>query len=171
MKVKHFINLSNGIEQIPKLTEDYSFIRIQSTACEQKRWVFILDDLDNNFLMSLALGYICVIHDRSANHKVSRALWQGIPWIEYVLNRIWFNKIIKPLVRSFVCDKYFSDNFKSLPKTTKKRLKFYKKFLLTDEIRILPMCRGTNNDGNYVYFKSLLEDEIKKEIKCIHYMN
>ena len=56
-KTKYFINLTNGIEALPTVDGDVSFIRIQSTACEQKRWDFLIQDLDNNFYTWLALGY------------------------------------------------------------------------------------------------------------------
>lgn len=32
----NYINLTNGIELLPKLQGDYRFIRIQSSICEQK---------------------------------------------------------------------------------------------------------------------------------------
>ena len=36
-----------------------SFVRIQSTACEQQRFEAILQDLDSNLLLHLALGHWC----------------------------------------------------------------------------------------------------------------
>ena len=37
-KVKQYINLSTGIEYIPDINSDFSFLRIQSTVCEIKHW-------------------------------------------------------------------------------------------------------------------------------------
>lgn len=45
----NYINLTNGVEAIPMLkfwNEDYRFIRIQSTICEQKNWDRLIQDLD-----------------------------------------------------------------------------------------------------------------------------
>ena len=52
-----YLNLTNGIEALEILKPaNLRFVRIQSTACEQKRWDFILQDLDYSFLMDIALG-------------------------------------------------------------------------------------------------------------------
>lgn len=61
--IHNYINLTNGVEAIPMLefwNEDYRFIRIQSTICEQKNWDRLIQDLDYDFLMNLALGHKCI---------------------------------------------------------------------------------------------------------------
>ena len=67
-KEKHYYNLTNGL-QFKNFNEPYSFIRIQSTACEQKRWDFIIQDLDNDFLYNLAIGNTCIVYDLSEKKK------------------------------------------------------------------------------------------------------
>jgi len=32
---RHYINLTNGIEAIPNISDDFHYLRIQSTICEQ----------------------------------------------------------------------------------------------------------------------------------------
>ncbi|GIL68503.1 hypothetical protein Vafri_21771 [Volvox africanus] len=57
---RHFVNLTNGIEALPMLHElnlPYSFVRIQSTACEQQNLEALVAELDANLLLSLALGH------------------------------------------------------------------------------------------------------------------
>lgn len=72
MKQKIFINLTNGIEAIPELAiSDISFIRIQSCHCERQKFELIIDNLDYNFLMYLALGYECIVYDFGVNSDVS----------------------------------------------------------------------------------------------------
>jgi hypothetical protein len=155
--IKNYINLTNGIEciNIYKLKE-YSFIRIQSTACEQKRWEFILQDLDNDFLMNLALGNECVIYDCSCR-GTSRAIWQGLEWIKYILNRVWFNEIINTSVRGNNCSIYFEECYQLLNRKTLKKLKYYKKFLNTKKLNLYHICLKTNCDGNYGYYLRLLK--------------
>ena len=155
---KHFINLTNGIETLEKnpLTE-YSFIRIQSTACEQKRWDFILQDLDYTFLMALTQGNICYVYDYSNKKDTPRALYQGIPWIEYVLNRIWFNLERPVYVKKMNVTNYFEEQYKLLTHPTKKKLKYFKKFLDTDHVHIHPIGGKTEHDGSYEYYSQILK--------------
>lgn len=60
--VKHFINLSNGIEALRPLdlqglpVEQICFMRLQSSHCESQDFHGILSNLDHNLLMHLALG-------------------------------------------------------------------------------------------------------------------
>ena len=45
--VKVYLNLTNGIEFLDNelmQARVYDFIRIQSTACEQKRWDFVIQE-------------------------------------------------------------------------------------------------------------------------------
>jgi hypothetical protein len=55
----HFVNLTNGLEALPALHAlqlPYSFVRVQSTACEQHNFEQIILALDSTLLMHLALG-------------------------------------------------------------------------------------------------------------------
>ena len=90
--VHNYINLTNGVEAIPKLQGDYRFIRIQSTVCEQKLWDRLIQDLDYDFLMNLALGHKCIVYDFGARKPIPRAVYQGLEFIKYVLHRRWLNK-------------------------------------------------------------------------------
>lgn len=153
--IVHYVNLTNGIEAIPELKE-FRFIRIQSTACEQKRWDFILQDLDYDFLMNLAIGNTCIVYDFSNKRDVSRAIFQGLEWVRYALNRRWLNRMIKPIVRGHNVSRYFDEVYRQLEDRTKKKLDYFKKFLLTDEIRLQAVCRRTSHDGNYEYYREIL---------------
>lgn len=85
MATKRYVNLTNGIEAISQLNlSDYSFIRIQSTICEQKLWDRLIQDLDYDFLMNVALGNKCVVYDYGANKPIPRAIYQGLEFINRV---------------------------------------------------------------------------------------
>ena len=68
-RVRHFINLTNGIEIVPKLLsngvkeQELNYIRIQSTHCESRNYNGILESLDTTLLMNLARGNICLLYD------------------------------------------------------------------------------------------------------------
>ena len=155
--VKIYLNLTNGIEALEKQGfQDANFIRIQSTACEQGRWDFILQELDYNFLMDIALGNVVMVIDFGANKDYSRALYQGVAFIKYVLNRRWLNTIIQPTVRGNDCAKYFDECYRNLDKRTLKKIDYFRKFVKTKEIEIFRVSAPTDKDGNYEYYRDLL---------------
>lgn len=155
--MEYFINLTAGLEHIPDFKSlDFQFIRIQSTHCEQKHWEKILQDLDNNFLMKLAIGRKCCVFDftsRKSKKNKSRAIWQGLAWIEYVLYRVWFGREIK---LKFGMHMYFREQYKTLSDCTKRKLKYYRKFLRLDNIRLGHICDATDNDGKCEFYQEIV---------------
>ncbi|KAL0481810.1 farnesyl-diphosphate farnesyltransferase [Acrasis kona] len=100
-KERHFVNLTNGIEvlqHLPIKPHQVNFIRIQSTHLEQGHFKRLIDQLDDNLLMNLAIGKTCYVYDYGSRrtdkndclYGVSRAVWMGIPYIRILLNRAWF---------------------------------------------------------------------------------
>lgn len=150
-----YLNLTNGLEALPLFADGYKTIRIQSTACEQKRWDYILADLDNGLLFDLAIGKSCFIIDYTQRKKIPRALFQGVEWIKFVLNRVWLNKEYKPMVRGNDASKYFMEQYRLLNNVTLNKIKYYRKFINTEEINLIAVGRQTANDGNYTYYAEL----------------
>lgn len=161
MDIIHYINLTNGIEDVPEL-EKYRFIRIQSTHLEQNHFEEVLMDLDNDLLMNLALGNKCIIHDKASRRgKLSRAVWYGIPWIRYVLERVWFGKTPENVfIKSCNNVKYFDKLYRSLSMPTKRKLKYYKKFLFCDHVELDYICDRTVHDGDHAYYRQILEETL-----------
>lgn len=157
-ETKFYLNLTNGIEFLSEenFKENYKFVRIQSCSCERHLWNKILLDLDYNFLIDVALGYRVVVCDASPHKVFSRALYQGVEFINYALNRILLNKEIKCFVKDMDVTKYFREQFKNLDKKTIKKIKYIRKFLNTDKIEIVCVGTNTKHDGDYEYFKKLL---------------
>lgn len=156
--VRHFVNLTNGIEAIPSITEPYAFVRIQSTACEQKRWDFVLQELDYTFLLALASGEICIIYDYGANKAVPRALYQGVEWIRYALYRRWLGVEITPFVRGHQVLRYFRECYEGLNTRTFAKIDYVYRFLSTNELRIELKADATAHDGDYGYYARILRD-------------
>ena len=155
-----YLNLTNGIEALEFLKPaNLRFVRIQSTACEQKRWDFILQDLDYSFLMDIALGENVTVVDYSAKKENTRAVYQGLEFIKYVLNKYWLNKEYTPNVKGLNCSNYFKSVYDSLDKRTFKKLEYFKKFLKTDKIKLKGVCFKTEHDGDYEYYSELLKKE------------
>lgn len=161
---KYYLNLTNGLELLsnPNFNKEYKFVRIQSCTCERHLWNKLLLDLDYNFLMDIALGYNVIVYDSSPHKLLSRALYQGVEFINYTLNRVWLNKKIIPYVNNHNCEDYFEEEFKNLDKKVIKKLKYVKKFLNTDTINITCIGEMTKNDGNYEYFKNILINNLTR---------
>jgi hypothetical protein len=157
---KHYLNLTNGIEAWPLLPPGaaWGFLRLQSTACEQKRWDFLLQDLDADFLMSLALGVRCVVWDFSRRKAVPRSLYQGAEWVRYALNRAWLGRVIEPTVRGNPCGGYFAAVHRRLEPRTRRRLAYFRRFLLADAIRLEARPGRTVHDGDDEHYRRLLAD-------------
>ena len=129
MKV-NYLNPTNGIESIPMLrfwNEDYRFIRKQSTICEQKNWDRLIQDLDYDFLMNIAISNKCYIYDYGARKPIPRAVYQGVEFIKYVLHKRWLNEeYLTDCNRSSGehirrdCNSYFESCYRNLEDRTKK---------------------------------------------------
>ena len=106
--VRHYINLSNGLEALKLLEESgvpasqLRFMRVQSSHCEAQDFNGILSGLDHDLLMHLALGCECRVYDFGSRgnvwvgedggeeqRHVPRAIWWGLEWWRYALNDIW----------------------------------------------------------------------------------
>ena len=154
----HFINLTAGLEHLVEYLHMYfMFLRLQSSHLESKEFERFLQEVDNNLLMHLALGRKCCIFDmtsRKQKNNVSRALWQGVPWITYALNRVWFNKETE---HKYGMHCHFKAEYACLTKPTKSRLKYYRKFLLTDKIDLGYICEAADHDGDCEFYQDIVE--------------
>lgn len=154
----NYINLTNGVEAIPMLkfwNEDYRFIRIQSTTCEQKNWDRLIQDLDYDFLMNLALGHKCVVYDFGARKPVPRAVYQGLEFVKYVLNRRWLGQEYitnvnrsKNKERKNNCKDYFDKCYQQLEDRTKKKLDYFLSYVNTEDINLECVTECTQHDGD-----------------------
>lgn len=89
MILSHWVNLSAGAEWVPELDlhgVPHGLMRIQSTWCEQKRWCWIVEDAEVGFLVALAALEEVHVYDMGARKHLSRALWQGVPWLKFALH-------------------------------------------------------------------------------------
>lgn len=157
--ITHFVNLTNGIEAIPEIKGEVGFIRIQSTACEQNRWEFIIQELDYTFLMAIALGYTVYVYDYSARKEIPRALYKGLEFVRYVLNRDWLQQSVDVNVNGHNSKDYFEEVYRSFRKRTKKKIKYFRKFLKTDTIDIVMVTDFTEHDGDYDYYRRVLIEQ------------
>lgn len=156
---RHFINLTNGIQAI----EDYGltdvrFVRIQSTACEQKRWEDILMHLSDDFMISAALRHRCIVYDYGANKHVPRAIWQGLEWVKYALWRAWWGRPYRPVGRAITMEPYFLRQYLGLSPKAKARLAYFARYCRPGEPRldVVSVTEPTENDGDYGYYAEAL---------------
>lgn len=149
-----YLNLTNGLEKYNK-REEFRFIRIQSTHIEGKQWDRILQQLDSDFLFNLAVGEECVIVDgnRKANPKTIKI---GVPMLRYILTRNWLIKKIR--INGFDSN-YLDYIYRSLSPNTRSKLKYFRKFVNTDNLRLVGYGFWTNKDGKYDYFSKLVRGE------------
>lgn len=175
--VRYFINLTNGIEAIDVLRkrgvtmDQINYFRLQSTHCESRNYQAILENLDNNMLMSLALGYIVVLFDygcrgsKVEDHRdgIPRSYWWGVEWITYCLNHFWdLQEGIEdpPMVRGCNTRQAFEEQVKALPKDLRRRLKYFRPFLRSNRIHLYPVYAKTDKDGEKEFYAGLLKTAV-----------
>lgn len=159
---KYFINLTNGIEAIPALKsegKDFAFIRIQSTVCEQKDWARLLMDLDNNFLMQLALGFDCIVFDFGARKKTARAVYQGLEFVRFACSVCWLGEAEEPLVRGNKCGPYFYKSYNELPDRVLNKLKFYRTYF-RGKISLRGVSEATTHDNDKAFYQDIINGHI-----------
>lgn len=168
-QVKHFINLTNGIEILEdaqtasKIINGIHFVRIQSTHLEQKHMAKVIDELDYNLLMNLAIGNTCILYDYGSRRKdyVSRVLWQGIPWIQYVLCRRWLGEKLTTNINGHDCTEFFDFHYNLFDQHTKKKLDYFKPFLVIEQPSDLKLIGsfngGTDHDGDKLYYSHIIK--------------
>ena len=152
--VRHFINLSNGAEVLRSLKaggvspDAISFMRVQSSHCEAQDFNGLLNGLDHNLLMHLALGFDCRVYDFGSRGNqwlvegsddetehlyVPRAVWWGLEWTRFALSRMWrLPEQGPPLLRGYNVQRPFEAKLNELPKSLAKRLKYYRSHLAPD---------------------------------------
>jgi len=177
--IKYFINLTNGIEAIPKLwNENINFIRIQSTTLERNNWYKLFIDLDHNLLMWLALGAECRIYDFGTNRSISKTIYKGIPIIKYCLNKYWFgyeaNEVMigrnptnqKNYVEKEIYQKYFlyhGKQFLDAKIQLDIKFKYYRKLLNgNNAINLIGISKSTSHDSDIDFYKTILSCYITK---------
>ena len=159
VKENHFINLTNGVQAIKDYNLlEYRFIRLQSTACEQKRWGFILETISDDLLLRLAIGEKCIVYDYGAHKEIPRAVWQGLGWLRFALELSWLNRIYTPKGRMSTGRNYFEQKYLTLHPNVKNRLKYFKKFLNTDTLYLSSVTSFTTKDGDYEYYNNLIKE-------------
>ena len=173
-KLRYFINLTNGIEAMPSLLEknialsDMQFIRIQSSHCEAADHESIIDNLDYNFLMSLALGNVNIVYDfgsrgtgmpNDPRDGIPRSLWWGTEFIRHALDYYWdLPGRHQPtrMVKGCNVKLDFDQRCQNLSKSTKKRLKYFRNFVATDKILWYNVYDKTEHDGDRGYYADTL---------------
>lgn len=160
----NYINLTNGIEAIPNISNGYRFIRIQSTICEQKNWDRLIQELDYDFLMNVARGNECVVYDYGARKPIARAVYQGMEFVKYVLYKRWLNReYLTDVNRNNNyhirkdCNSYFESCYKNLEDRTKKKLDYFLPYV-AGEITIRTVSDSTEHDGDKEFYRNVLKN-------------
>lgn len=152
---QHFINLTGGLELLDYLKEkevksNIFFTRIQSTHLEQTLFERVIKDLDTNLLYFLSQGYDCAIYDSGsrASDGCPRTIWQGIPWIRFVLERFWFGDPKEAWVKDVHVTKYFERIVNDFESSTVKKITYFEKFLKADYINIRGIYQKANDPNH-----------------------
>ena len=180
-RIRHFINLTNGVEAIPRLLacgvkeSEINYVRIQSTHCESRNYNGILENLDSTFLMNLARGNICLLYDYGSRGTgkligendekfgIPRSYWLGVEWIRHALANIWNLSEScgeKRYVRGYNSANHFNEQVQLIPKTLRRRLKYYRSFLVTENLHLYPIYKRTLHDSNKQFHIDMMTESM-----------
>jgi hypothetical protein len=172
--LRHFINLTNGIEVIPQLLangvreNEINYIRLQSTHCESRNYNGIIESLDATLLMSLARGDICLLYDYGSRgtgsligeddekYGIPRAYWMGVEYIRHTLASVWNLEEsggkeatqVKRYVRGYNSGPHFDEQIAAMPKTLRRKLKYFRPYVATRHLHLYPIYRRTLHDAD-----------------------
>ena len=147
---KHFINLTNGLEALPRLQSlgiDPSFVRIQSTLVEQGHLERLMQELDPTLLLALAMGHTALVYDfgsRNRKRGAPRAIWYGIEFIRYALNLIWFNQRGRAFLRGHDVSAQFDRRIERFEQRTMRRLKYFGSYVRSTRVDATKDSNDTN---------------------------
>lgn len=142
----------------------YQFLRIQSTACEQQLYDALLESLDANLLMSLALGRQCLVWDLGSRNKkraAPRAIWYGLEFVKYTLYRIWFRTEYLPWLRGHNSIREFNQAYEDkVSQGTKNRLRYYSRWIRPglDTVPLYGVYKATTHDRDLEYHQSIVNN-------------
>lgn len=165
-----YINESNGIQALPilsRLNIPARFCYIKSTHLERKSVADVIGDLPNELLLSAALGERILVIDYGARKDRSRAVYQGVPFVKYVMDRFWLDRIPKrtwiyprsntnPAIQD--ASQTFSEWFERIGKRNEKKLSHVREIarenLLGDAhgVHIEGVSAATSHDGDKLFY-------------------
>jgi hypothetical protein len=149
----HFLNLTNGLYATKYVGGNYHLLRIESTACEQKLWDRVVMSATPDLLTRWSQGATTIIWDRSERPRSPRALWQGVPFISYCFDR----QMGSPPPTTFVLHPrggsgglnvagYFEECYRGLEPSTRKYLRYFRKFLGSESGGYTFICRWEKSE-------------------------
>lgn len=115
--------------------------------------------------MTLLCVCRCLIYDtgsRNKRTKASRAIWYGTEFIKFCLLSVWFpSKEKAAYLRGYPCGEQFKAHIRSFKHSTRKRLKYYRRWLpadynLNEGVKLYGVYRGTPHDSDKDFYREML---------------
>lgn len=171
--IRHYINLSNGLEQL-SFNASWSILYLRSTTLERRNWCkLFLEELSDDLLWHLAGGVKCILHDRGTRRPLSKTVYYGVPLIKYVLDRYWYDVNPTTVFRNgprgglVEATNDFQSVYDFILKTRiRTRLNYYKNYTNSAVVSLIGNSKSTQHDGNRVrqneLSKLLIERTYKK---------
>lgn len=172
-----FINLTTGLEQLHEFQgffpdAEFHFTRLQSTHLEHSNYKEFLWSVDNNLLMYLAIDYPITFLDCGSRHAdgVPRTIYQGLPFLKYVCNRIWFGEDDPKYCKVKECNThtYFQQVYNKLFKNSDtkdeslyRKFKYFRKFAKPrSNFRLIGVSSISKYDGKDDEYISIVEEHL-----------
>jgi hypothetical protein len=154
--IKHYLNLTNGLEwDVP----DPHYIRIPSTALEKNDWFSVFVELDHDLVFNLALGNTCIIYDCGCRRITSKVIASAVPTIKDCLQAFWFNGP-QPKIYQGLFSYKEKTNFAHI----KRKYGYYKRYLKLNhdrEVKLIGHSKYTSRDGDRQFYEEKITSSQK----------
>jgi len=119
-------------------------------------------ELDAALLLHLALGHVCLVYDFGSRNKkrgAPRALWYGLEFIRYALEKMWLDQRGRAYLRGHDAAAAFDSHVRGLSTSTERRLKYYRQYIpdggLPEGVRLYGVYSATAHDMDFGFYRDI----------------
>ncbi|CAM9862573.1 unnamed protein product, partial [Chrysoparadoxa australica] len=112
--------------------------------------------------MHLAMGNVCFVYDFGKGQSttgVARAVWWGLEWVRYVLNRVWqLEHQGKGYKKGMNVAYYYVNSSSSRHSTAQRLLSYARRYIPSDikRLKLYGVCSATDKDGDVAAYVEMV---------------
>lgn len=145
----NYANLTSGLEIAPTGSR---LVRVQSSRLESKALWPVIADLDYGFLFDAAMHGVRLFDCGSRGGPISRAQWQGIPWICFAYQMANGLHIDAPITRGVRVGGFFAERYRASHPAREQainKLRYVYRLTGAPALRIASWSECSTLDGDY----------------------
>lgn len=146
-----YLNLSNGVEALPRVGPDARFCRIRSTTIERADWPGLILECDADMLLRLALGECCCVIDYGTRRVMSKTVSVGVPVVRDVLGAAWLGRDPETAEGRAAVAAILGRPETDAARQAKERVRYFARLRTCGEVRLIGASMPTQHDGDRAF--------------------